>query len=285
MLFVPTSARHAVIALALFVAVPLSLAAQSETERGENAWKAATAFALQGQIDSSLSAFAQARAIAAAVHDSGLLAASLRGAAEVNAVYRGCRDTSLALLRNAMAVSIPGDRAAGQVYVRQLSAAGMTAEARTAHRALYADLPDMPRTISRESIGYLSGLAAIQRAAGQQAAALSSLQSARNIADRLASGDAIDSTVAHSLTEITSVNYWVTFDLAQLRLISKTRGVMELAEGKQLMDAVARATDEPEEGNEHRFRVFRLADRLVVNAWRCELNGEKCPVPAPARCP
>ncbi|MEP6766551.1 MAG: hypothetical protein ABJB66_19710 [Gemmatimonadaceae bacterium] len=270
-------------AVALVTVTPLALIAQSQTERGENAWKAATAFALQGKADSALGAFEQARNVARAIPDSVLLAASYRGAAEVHSVYRGCRDSSLALLRKAVEVSIAGDRGAGQILIRALAAAGKNAEAREAHTALYADIKDqVPRSISRESIGYLSALAAIQRSAGQQAAALSTLQNARMIADRLASGD--DSTVKYATTDITSLNYWVTYEMAQLMLTSKVKGVSAPTEGKALMDAVARATDEPEEGNQRRFKVFRLSDRLVVNAWRCEMSGEKCPLPPPGKC-
>jgi hypothetical protein len=60
---------------------------------------------------------------------------------------------------------------------------------------------------------------------------------------------------------------------------------MSPTEGKALMDAVAKANDEPEEGNERRFSAFRLTDRLAVRAWRCTMNGEKCPTPPPRKCP
>ena len=190
MLLVLGFAKRAALAAALIVAAPIALIAQSQTERGENAWKSATEFALQGKADSALKAFADARSIAQAIHDSVLMAAAYRGAAEVTFVYRGCRDSSLALLRKGVEISIPGDRAAGQILVRELAASGMLAEARTVHAALYADIKDqVPRSISRESIGYLSALAAIQRGAGQPAAAFATLKNAREIADRLASGD------------------------------------------------------------------------------------------------
>ncbi|MEP6781618.1 MAG: hypothetical protein ABJC26_17090 [Gemmatimonadaceae bacterium] len=283
MLLVLGFARRSAIAVALITAAPIALFAQSQTELGENAWKTAREFALQGKADSAIAAFAQARSIALTLHDSSLLAAAYRGVAEVQAVYRGCRDSSLALLRKGVEVSIPGDRGAGQLLVRQLAAAGKTTEALAIHTALYADIKDeVPRSISRESVGYLSALAAIQRGAGQQSAALETLKSAREIADRLSSGD--DTTVKRAPTDISSLNYWVAYDMAQLMLTSKVKGVSAPAAGKILMDAVARDTDEPEEGNERRFKIFRLADRLVVKAWRCELNGEKCPVPPPGKC-
>ena len=88
----------------------------------------------------------------------------------------------------------------------------------------------------------------------------------------------------HAPTDINSLNYWVTYEMAQMMLTSKVRGVSAPADGRELLNAVARATEEPEEGNERRFTVFRLADRLSVRAWRCELNGEKCPVPPPGKC-
>lgn len=271
--------------IAAMAVAPSSGQAQSPTERGELAWKAGTVHALQGNADSALAAFASARAIAESVHDSSLLAASLRGAAEVLGAYRTCGDSALALLRQARQVSIAGDRTAGQVLVRRLALAGKIAEARTIHAALYSDLGgEVPRSITRESVSYLSGLAAVQRAAGQHAAALASLRSAREIADRLANGDVVDSLPKSLGTSINSQNYWVTFELAQLMLTSKTRGVASPTEGKALMDALASTDDEPEEGNEHRFSVFRLADRLTVKAWRCQMQGEKCAVPPPRKC-
>lgn len=259
--------------------------AQSETERGEIAWKSGTTFALQGNADSALASFDAARRIAVSVKDSSLLSAALRGAAEVQAVHMGCTDSSVALLRAANAASIQGDRAAGQALVRRLAVLGKFDGARQLHAALYADIKgDVPRSISRESITFLTGQAAIQRAAGQHVAALASLKQARAIANRLANGDDTEKAAAMPVTEINSQNYWVSYEMADLMLKSKTRGVMSLAEGNTLMDAVANATDDPEEGNERRFAAFRLADRLALKAWRCTLNGERCPVPPPRKC-
>lgn len=280
------SSRIAAIAFAVIMTLPQMTFAQSETERGEMAWKAGTTYALQGNADSALASFRDARRIALTVKDSSLLAAALRGAAEVQAVYMGCVDSSLALLREATAASIEGDRAAGLMLVRRLAAARKLDEARALHTSLFADLKgEVPRSISRESVGYLTAQASIQRAAGQHVAALSTLRQARTIADRLANGDVADSAASKPLTEINSFNYWVTYEIADLMLTSKTRGVMSPTEGKSLMDAVAKANDEPEEGNERRFSAFRLTDRLAVRAWRCTLNGEKCPTPPPRKCP
>jgi tetratricopeptide (TPR) repeat protein len=265
--------------------LPAIATAQSPTERGEVAWKAGTVFAIQGNADSALTAFYRARDIAESVKDSHLLAASLRAAAEVQQVYFGCADSSLTLLRRAVSVSADGDRAAGLLLIRRLAATGKADEARALHVKLYEGLKDeVPRSISRESISYLTGQAAIQRAVGQHVAALASLRSARSIADRLATGDVVDSATAKSLTDISSQNYWVTYALADLMLNSKTRGVMSPTEGKTLMNAVANATDEPEEGNERRFETFRLSDRLALKAWRCTMNGEKCEPPPPRTC-
>lgn len=278
--------RIATISLAVLLASPQKIFAQSETERGEMAWKAGTTYALQGNADSALASFQEARRIAMSVKDSSLLAAALRGAAEVQAVYMGCADSSLKLLREATATSIDGDRAAGLMLIRRLAIAGKLDEARALHTSLYADLKgEVPRSISRESVGYLTAQASIQRAAGQHVAALATLRQARTIADRLANGDVADSAAAKPLAEINSHNYWVTYEIADLMLASKTRGVMSPTEGKALMDAVAKANDEPEEGNERRFSAFRLTDRLAVRAWRCTMNGEKCPTPPPRKCP
>lgn len=273
------------IALAGIAASATRSGAQSETERGEIAWQSGTAYALQGNADSALASFETARRIALSVKDSSLLSAALRGAAEVQSIYMGCSDSSMVLLRSARAVSIIGDRASGIVLVRRLAAQGKLAEARELHAALYADIKDeVPRTITRESITFLTGQAAIQRAAGQHAAALATLRQARSIANRLANGDDREKADAMALTDINSQNYWLTYEIADLMLTSKTRGVMSPTEGKALMDAVANETDEPEEGNERRFAAFRLADRLALKAWRCTMNGEKCPVPPPRKC-
>ena len=278
--------RVATTMLALLIASPRASLAQSETERGEIAWKAATAYALQGNADSALASFREARRIALAVKDSSLLSAALRGAAEVQAQYMGCADSALALLQEANASAGVGDRTSGVLLIRRLAKTGKVADARALHTSLYADLKDeVPRSISRESIGYLTSQAAIERAAGQPAAALGTLRQARTIADRLASGDVVDSAAQTALTHITSLNYWITYEMADLMLTSKTRGVMSPSEGKTLMDAVANATDEPEEGNERRFSAFRLSDRLAVRAYRCTMRGEKCPTPPPRKCP
>ncbi len=278
--------RVAVWALAGSVLAAPYAGAQSQTERGEIAWKTGTAFALQGNADSAMAYFAAAHRTAVAIKDSPLLSAALRGEASIQAVYRGCADSSLALLRAASAASIPGDRAAGLLLIRQLASLKKLDEARRVHTALYADIKDeVPRSISRESITYLSALAAIQRAAGQHVAALETLRQARDIANRLANGDDKEKAAAMAVTDINSLNYWVSYEMADLMLTSKTRGVTARAEGKTLMDAVANDTDEPEEGNERRFTAFRLADRLALNAWRCTMHGEKCPVPPPRKCP
>ena len=273
------------IAFASLAGASTATLAQSETERGEIAVKSGTTFALQGNADSALASFDTARRIAVSVKDSSLLSAALRGAAEVQLVYLGCIDSSMTLLRAANAASIQGDRAAGQVLARRLAALGKFDEARQLHAALYADIRgDVPRSISRESITYLTGQAAIQRAAGQPVAALASLTQARLIANRLASGDDTEKAAAMPVTAINSQNYWVSYEIADLMLTSKTRGVMSPAEGKTLMTAVANATDDPEEGNERRFAAFRLADRLALKALRCTMGGEKCPVPPPRKC-
>lgn len=259
--------------------------AQSETERGEVAWKAGMTFALQGNADSALASFYRARAIAETVKDTSLLSAALRGAAEVQHVYFGCNDSSFALLRRASENSIEGDRAASQLLLRRLVSAGRLDEARSLHASMYADVKtEVPRSITRESIGYLVAQAAIQRGARQHSAALATLRQARTIADRLSNGDDAEAAKAKPLTDINSQNYWVTFEIADLMLNSTTRGVANPTEGKALMDAVALETDEPEEGNERRFSVFRLSDRLAVNAWRCSMRGEKCPLPVPRGC-
>jgi hypothetical protein len=270
----------AVVALCLAV----NASAQSQTERGEVAWKAGTTFALQGNADSALASFRTSQRIAEAVHDSSLLSAALRGAAEVQSVYKGCSDSALLLLQHANDISIAGDRIAGQLLVRRLAAAGKLPDARALQVALYADIKDqVPRSISRESVNFLMGQAAIQRAAGQDQAAFTSLVQGRDIADRLANGD--DKTQPKMpFTTINSVNYWVSFEMAQLMLNTKSKGVGSLADGKSLMDAIANNTDNPEDGNERRFSVFRLADRLTVNAWRCTLRGERCAVPKPPKC-
>lgn len=273
------------LSFAALLFAPALVFAQSATERGEMQRKAGTAFALQGNADSALASLYRARTVAETLHDSSLLAAALRDASEVHRVYLGCNDSSFALLQQAVASSIVGDRAAGQVLVRQLAAAGRLAEARVVQAELYADLKeDVPRSVTRESVGFLTGQAHVQKAAGQPAAALASLRSARLIADRLSNGDDVERATAKPLAEVNAQNYWVTYDMADLMLTSKAAGVMNLVQGRALMDAVAKTDDAPDRGNERRFSVFRLADRLAIKAWRCSLDGQRCVVPAPRGC-
>ena len=137
------------------------------------------------------------RTIAEAVRDSSLFSAALRGAAEVQSVYFGCADSSFALLRRAHEASQTGDRlrdnccCAGRGQ-RELD------EARAVHTAMYADLKGkVPRAITRESVGFLMGQAAIQRAAKQHSAARNA-SAGSTIADRLANGDVAETAAAQA---------------------------------------------------------------------------------------
>lgn len=264
--------------------VPATAHAQGDDEEAVRAWRAARAHAVEGRADSALAQYTIARTRSQAVGDMAMVAAALRGAAQVHAVHVGCGDSALVLFRDAVAKSETGDRQSADALVRYLATRGNTAEAQQLLNQSYASVEGLGRAITRESMTWYQGTAAIQRAEGKEAAALASLTSALNIAARLRAGDVSDS-VAKPTGDVDPINYWVVYDLAQLRLHAKARSVANAATGKKLMDALVTAGIGLDERDELPVPVARLFDTLVLRAHQCAMNGGSCTAPSLARCP
>jgi tetratricopeptide (TPR) repeat protein len=251
---------------------PRALAAQTP-EPGESDWQAGQAFALRGEADAALAAYGRALAIARTERDPGLASAARLGMAEVFAVWHRQRDSADVAYREAVQLAEPGDYAAADAYVRWLAQRGRTREARELLTRTYADV-DVPRAIKRESIWFLLGEAAIQRAGGNPAAALSTLTRAREIAERLGRGDVEGAPV----NGVSVASYWVLHDLAALRLDPQGGAARNATVGRALRDTTdaAAALDH---GGVPRFTAARLADR-VARARRLCGTGP-CETPAP----
>ncbi len=268
-------------ATAVSALAPSAIKAQGDDERASQSWHAARAHAAAGRPDSALIMYEIARTRSEAIGDKLLMSAALRGMAQVHDVYIGCGDSALVLMRRAAELAQPGDRQSVDDLVRMLAAHGKSAEAQEVLNQGYASVEGLGRAITRESMNWFQANAAIQAAAGREAAALASLTSALNIATRLSSGDMADSAASG---EITAVNYWVVYDMAQLRLNAKARSVNNAATGKRLMDALVNAGIGLGEKDETLVPVARLHETLTVMAHECAKNGGKCTPPTKAKC-
>ena len=279
--------RTAIVAqsIALLLIAPSMISAQAggEDEAARRAWTAARGLALAGRADSALAQYQRAAVNAERAGDSRMVAAALVGAAQVHAVHVGCNDSATVLFRQAVAKSEAGDRVAADAFVRYLATKGQTAEAQKVLNEAYASTEGLGRSITRESLNWYQGMAAIQRGSGQEAAALASLTSALNIAARLRAGDVSD-TVAKPTGEVDPINYWVVYDVAQLRLNAKARAVANPATGKKLMDALVTAGIGLDERDELVIPVARLFDTLTLRTHQCRMNGGTCASPTLARC-
>jgi len=261
--------------LCVVVALCAPVAAQAQPiEPGEQAWRDGQSLALRGQADSALAAYTRALEIARRDRDPGLAGAARLGMAEVYDVWNRCADSAEVAYREAVRLSEPGDLSAADGFVRWLAAQRRTREARELLQRSYAGI-DVPRAIKRESITFLMGEAAIQRAAGNGPAALSTLTRAREIATRLAAGD-----VEHAATNgVHEVNYWVLHDLAALRLDPRAGTARSTSIGNALRADLDAATDVSDAGGVPRFTVARLADR--VDRARRLCGTGPCDTPPP----
>lgn len=254
-----STAHRLLLALALSAgAAPVVASAQSR-EAGEAEWDRGQQFALAGDADASLAAYHRALQMARGTRDPGLASAARLGMAEVYAVLLQRPDSAVAAYEEAVRMAENGDRSAVNGYVRWLSRQGRVSEARALHKRAYEGIADVPRAIKHESVEYLLGEAAIQRAAGNFNAALSTLTNARDIADRLASGDG-SMPLPKGANEY---SYWVLYDLAELRLDSKAGRVRNAADGAALRALI----DTPEaialSKGDLRFAAARLAERIA----------------------
>jgi tetratricopeptide (TPR) repeat protein len=272
----------AVAVLATALVAPPSLRAQQD-QAAAVAYQRGRALAIQGSADSAMTAFKLAALLALESGDLELRTAALEGLAETVAVYRGCTDSAAAILRDAVEAAPPGDRLAADALIRHLSARGRPDEARRVLTSAYAGVEGLGRTITHESLHFLQGMAAVQRAAGQEAAALASLRSALDIAARLEAGDVADSVTVRS-DAVHAHTFWLLYDLARLRLEARSAGIRQPREGERLMTELARAGVNADLDEHARFVELRLLDRLVIKAHACTLAGSTCPPPKPPKC-
>ncbi len=274
--------RRRSIIMHAFTAVVLVFAPErafAQTRKaGEVAWARGQELALIGQADSSLAAYQRALDAARSSRDPGLASAARLGMAEVFDVWRRCADSADVAYREATQLAEPGDFSAIDGYIRWLSRRGRVSEARALHRRAYEGI-DVPQAIKRETITYLLGEAVMQRAAGNNGAALSTLTNARDVANRLASGDGA-MPIADSVNQY---SYWVLHDLAELRLDSKAGAARNATEGARLRAMVDGASASVTSSTVQRFTPARLGER-VAQARRACGTGE-CAVPPPPAAP
>ncbi len=265
---------HAAIALAtLLIGLFSATTAHAQTrENGEAAWALGLERALVGEADSSLAAYRRALDVARASRDPGLASAARLGMADVFDVWQRCADSADVAYREATQLAEPGDFAALDAYVRWLSAQGRVDDARAWHRRSYAGL-NVPQAIKRETVSYLLGEAAMQRASGNNSAALSTLINARDIANRLATGDG----AVPLADSVHQYSYWVLHDLAELRLDPKAGSARSTAQGLALRAMIEGAAERVETEREQRFKAARLRDRVAQARRACGTGA--CAVP------
>jgi hypothetical protein len=249
----------------------------------KRALRDAKTLALQGNADSALALFASTVDMAKKMNDNTLAVAAMIGASDVYLVYRNCNDSALVMLRNAAAVADPGDRSASDALVRLLALRGATDEAQKVLTQAYGSVENVGRSITRESMNWFRGLATIQKASGKESAALASLNSALMIAQRLASGDQTDSSVTKS-TDVTPLDFWIVYDLAQLRLDARSTTVASKSTGMGLMNSLVKAGVDFDGRDELQYPESRLADRLILRSFQCEAKGSRCTQPPTFRC-
>ena len=232
--------------------------------------------ALAGRADSALHYFARSADAARADGDRSLRIAAMRGQADVWLALRNCADSALKILRDAVTLSEPGDRTAADALVRLLAAHGDATGARAVLVTAYTGIST--RTVSSETVNFLLGNAAIERAQGHESGALSTLNEAIGIADRLHLSDARDFQ-AHAVGDVTRENAWLLFDLAQLRAQAKSPGIRSARESVRLLAMLLSAWDGVDELATSRRPIVRLGDRLILRAARCLMDGTSCPAP------
>ena len=271
-----------VVGVASFIAM-IPNVAHAQPDEARVAFRFGRALALAGKPDSAIAAFATVASMARASGDRAMSIAAARATADVYLVYRACADSAVRILQDAVAVAAPGDRSAADALVRVLSGRGDAVGARGVLVKAYADVPSVGRNITRESVTFLQGMAAIERASKHEDAAFTALTSALQIATRMHEGDVQDSA-PHATGNVTGENAWVLFDLAQLRLHAKSAGVASVKQGMRLMDQLVTAWQTVDDPELVRFPTSRIGDRLLILARECEKNGNSCPLPKGTKC-
>ncbi len=240
-------------------------------------WRAGRALALRGQVDSALRALEQASLAARSAGDLATEQAALRGRTDLW-MLRGCADSATRILREAVATASPGDRSSADALVRLLASRKEIADARAVLVKAYSDVPSVGSNITRESITFLQGMAAVELVGGQESAALSTLNSALAIAVRLHEGDVKDRS-DHAVGDITDENAWLMFDLAELRRTAKSAAVRSPREQARIMANLVKAWPTLDVLPDDGFPITRFADRLTVLRATCAADGSACPAP------
>ena len=238
---------------------------QAQADAALNAFHSARDQAVAGEAESALQAFLSAASVAEKLDDMAIQVAALRGAADLLAMQRPCTDSAQVILQKARAAAGPDDRSASDAMVRLLVSRGNADAARSALVSAYSDIPNLGRAITKESMRYLQGLAAVELAGGHEAAALSNLQQSLTIAARLRQGGVGDSVAQPSGT-VNELNVWVMYDLAQLRLTAKSASVRNSKLGDSIMDMISAApTALLDGGSDEPYPVTRIHDRRVIS--------------------
>ncbi|PHX66027.1 MAG: hypothetical protein CK550_01760 [Gemmatimonadetes bacterium] len=247
-------------------------------------WRAGRALALRGQVDSALRTLEQAGAGARTAGDLATEHATRRGRADLW-MLRGCVDSASRILREAVTAAVPGDRSSADAFVRLLASQQAVAEARTVLVKAYGDVPSVGRSITRESVTFLQGMAAVELAGGQESAAMATLTSALAIAVRLHDGN-MTARREHAVGDLTVENGWLLFDLAQLRRTAKSTGIHSPREHARIMDNLVKGWPTLDVRPDDGVPITRFADRLAMRAALCAADGSACPAPVVAKgCP
>jgi hypothetical protein len=209
--------------------------------------------------------FLKAAKEAAAKDDKPIQVAALRGAADLLSLKRPCTDSAERVLRTAVQVAEPGDRSAADALVRLLAAQGKSKDAMSTLVAAYSDVPSLGKAITRESMQFLQGQAAVEFAGGHEAAALAALNQALVIAARLKQGDTSDS-VAKPTGAVDEVNAWVMYDLAMLRMNAKSASVRGTATGTAILRQLLASQQLLDGSDDTPHPITRLLDRITLGA-------------------
>ena len=247
-------------------------------------WRTGRTLALRGQVDSARRIVERAGMAARAAGDFATEQATMRARADLW-MLRGCADSASRILREAVTAASPGDRSSADALVRLLASSKAVADARRVLVTAYGDIPSVGSIITRESVAFLQGMAAVELAGGQESAAMATLNSALAIAVRLHEGD-VKERSAHAVGEITDENAWVMFDLAQLRQTAKSTGIHSPREHARITGNLVKAWPTLDVLPDNGFPITRFADRLVMRAALCAADGSACPAPVVAKgCP
>ncbi|WP_310572079.1 hypothetical protein [Gemmatimonas sp.] len=275
---------RALLAAAVLVGAATSRDLVAQSGEAATLWRAGRALALRGQADSALRNLELAGTAARTTGDLATEQATRRGRADLW-MLRGCADSTTRILREAVTAASPGDRSSADALVRLLASRKAVAEARTVLVKAYSDVPSVGSNITRESVTFLQGMAAVELAGGQESAAMATLNSALAIAVRLHEGDVKDRS-EHAVGEITDENAWLMFDLAQLRRTAKSTTIRSPREHARISANLVKAWPTLDVLPDDGFPITRFADRLVMRAALCAADGSECPAPVVAKgCP